>query len=177
MAILTTFKNDIEGTLVMSDGTSPTPLSATATFLRGDFAVNGPLKTILNETVVIESRGIFRTVAHGARIYPAGSFSCLLAEFETDDGTPQDLVFASGTAFSAAVSTLGANARKHTLDLAWTMEGTDLGDAADHTLTLTDCEVVVDSFTEAREGNYVQFSFVCYGTVGASGGWTLAGLT
>jgi hypothetical protein len=45
------------------------------------------------------------------------------------------------------------------LDVLWTIEGTDAGDASDHTVSLSDCHLKID----AKEGDPNSFSIT--GTV------------
>jgi len=66
-------------------------------------------------------------------------------------------------AFSSAVSTLGANAEVYAVKLTLTIEGTDHGDAADHTIVLDDCTCSVD-FAEG-DPNSLSVSFTCYGAI------------
>lgn len=162
MAVSNIVKNDIEGSITLADGTG-TPVTHTVTYDRGDL-VAGPFKKIMNEDVVIESRGRFRALAHGARIYPTGTFSFWYREFTNASGALPDMLLGTGTAYSANVSTLGAAARKYALKLTLTVEGTDLGDSADATLILNDCVFTIDQFSESREGNFIAVSFVCYGS-------------
>jgi len=162
MALSTQIKNDIEGSIVINDGTG-TPLTKTASFVRGDL-VYGPFKKVMNEDVIFETRGVFKGVGHGARIYGAGSFSAWFTEFTHASGTIADMILGTGTAYSAAVSTLGANARKLAHQIVLTVEGTDLGDDADGVLTINDCVIQIDQFSEAREGNFLAISWVTYGS-------------
>ena len=163
MAISTVVKNDIEGSIVLSDGTG-SPVTLTVDVCRGDFS-GGPFREVLNETVVIERRGQFKGLAHGPRIYPTFTFTAHMTEFTNASvGVLSDFLLRQG-AYASNISTLGANARKYTLDIALTWEGTDLGDDADSTLTMTDCEIVIDSLSEASEGNSFSISGTCYGAV------------
>ncbi len=172
MALSTEVKNDIEGTISVADATA-TPITHTSLYDRGDLVV-GPFKKILNEDVVIESRGVFKSLAHGGRLYPAGTFSFWYTELTHASGTLADMLLATGTAYSSNVSTLGANARKYALNLTLTIEGTDLGDDADSLLVLPNCVFTIDQFSESREGNFLSISWVCYGT---PTGLACAGLT
>ena len=150
-----------DGSLVINDGTG-VPISITVQFDTGDFAISG-LKAKLAETNPYETRGLLRTVRHTTRSYPTGSFSCMMADLsEATVGTVADAILKNG-AFSAAVSTLGANAGVYTLQLVFTCEGTDHGDASDATFTMNDCECSID-FSEGDPDQF-SISFTVYGSI------------
>lgn len=163
MAVSTVYKTAIDGSIKLLDGTSGTPLEITLSYDNGDFSC-GPLKDVLNEDVAFERRGKFMGVRAGARIYPTGSFTATMTQFsDATAGTLADFLLRNGN-YSAAVSTLGSTAEIYTVDIELTVEGTDHGDAADHTMTLEDCSVRIDSFSEG-EPNSFSISFTCYGAI------------
>jgi hypothetical protein len=73
-----------------------------------------------------------------------------------------DIIRRQGS-YAAAVSTLGSSADVYTLKLTLTVEGTDFGDASDHTIVLNDCECSVD-FAEGDPNSFT-INFTVYGTV------------
>lgn len=161
MAASTIVKHLYDGTLKAQDGTG-VPLFIVVPFSVGDFALSG-LSQKQNATVAYEARGVLTSVRKAARTYPSGSFSFQIADYsDAVDETAADF-FLKQNAYSAAVSTLGASADVYTCDLVWTIAGIALGDVADHTITLTDCDVTLDM--SEGEPNSGSISFTCYGTV------------
>jgi hypothetical protein len=74
----------------------------------------------------------------------------------------QDAILKKG-AFSAAVSTYAASADVYTLDLVFTIEGSDFGDSGDHTRTYEDVECSI-AFSEG-EPNTFTVSGTVYGAI------------
>ena len=71
-----------------------------------------------------------------------GSFTAYLRDFsDAAYATLVELMTNTGQVGSTWVSTLGANAEVKTFTLTWTVEGTDHGDAADHTLVASHCYI------------------------------------
>ena len=162
MALSTVVKNMRDGSLTMSDGTGGTPISITVQFDQGDFSITG-LKAKLAETTAYETRGLLRSVRHTTRVYPTGSFSCMMADFsEATTGTVADAILKNG-AFASAVSSDGSTADVYKLDLAFTCAGIVHGDAADHSFTLSNCECSID-FSEG-DPNSFSISFTVYGAI------------
>lgn len=150
-------KTAVMGSLTVLDGTG-SPVSLVVPYTRGDLSI-GPLGPKLNEPVKIGARGKHLSVAYGARVYPTVSFSAWLPNITgTDAVAPGTLMeFLAGLgAYSANISTSGTGAPM-TIDLKWTIEGTNFGDTADETITANDvfCTVTI---TEAMEGNSVAIS-------------------
>lgn len=163
MALSTVIKNFTDGSLTISDGTTPTALSITVQFENGDFSITG-LAAQLSEVAAYETRGGLSSLRHTNRVYPSGSFTAKMAEFSEDDtGTLADAVLKQGTTWAAAVSTLGANADVDTRDLTFAVEGTDFGDAADGSITLEDCYLTID-FSEG-DPNTFTVNWTLYGDV------------
>jgi len=168
MAVSAFVKTNVSGTLLWEDGTG-TPLTLTLAFDRGDFALSG-LNETLNERVAIERRGRYINSAYGNRVYPAFSLSCWVSAFQDSGVAPGNaitfLTRATGSAYAAAVSTLGAGAAvPFAFDQTYTLEGTDWGDSADHTFTLADCEVLDFAFSEAADGLSIAINGVVRGAI------------
>lgn len=164
MAASTKCKNWRDGSVQIKDGTG-TPLTSTIAFDQGDLAISG-LKAALYETLVIQSRGELRCLRKGNRTFPTVSFTAL-APYFTDATTASlaDVVRKiSGGAWAAAVSTLGSTSDVFTVDLVFTVEGSDFGDAADHTITLEDVELEL-SFAEGNPSNTFSISGTIYGAI------------
>lgn len=159
MAESTAPKTRFLGTLRLTTGSST---NYTVAVEDGNLQVNG-LVADDREAIVVEDRGEFHTLVKGARKYPTFTFTAKLRDLV--DGTDPTLVgiCLRRGAFASENSTLGAN-RPWTVDLLWTIEGTDVGDAADHTMTLEDCRITDVNFAEG-DLNEVEITGVCYGTI------------
>jgi hypothetical protein len=162
MAASTYQKTNADGSIVIKDGTG-TPLTLTIPFTRGDIKI-GPLKAKLKNTVAIQARGVHLGIRHTDRVYPTFSLSCFCPEWTAaSGGTPTDMIFGKA-AFSAAISVDGATADVKTRTVVITVEGTDFGDGADKTVTLTNVECEVN-WTEDAGGNYLEISGTVYGAI------------
>ena len=163
MAASSVLKHLYDGSLTASDGTG-SPVSLVIPFTMGDLSISG-LSERQNATVAYEARGQLCSVRKAARTYPSGSFSFQIADYsDAVDQTAIDFFLAQNS-FSANVSTLtgGANADVYAVDLLFTVGGIALGDVADHTVLLTDCDVTMD--LSEGEPNMASISFTCYGSV------------
>ena len=161
MAVSTIVKNFAAGSLILKDGAG-TPASLSVDFDNGDFSLSGLTKD-LREVAKYERRGSLQSVAYGARTYPTGSFTAMMTQFtDSSAGTLADFLLKTG-AFSSNVSTQGTGSGlPYTVQLVFTVEGTDFGDSADHTFTLDDCRVSLDFY----EGDPDSFS-VSFEVLGA----------
>lgn len=163
MAVSTIPKNMTDGSLVINDGTG-TPLTITVAWENGDFSFDGLAAGGQRERVPYTSRA--KTLI-GLRmtglIYGSYSFSFTFGEFtEATTGNVMDMLLGTG-GHSARISTTVALGDVMTFDLIFTVEGTDLGDSADHTFTMTDCTADI-SFAEG-DPTTVTISGTCYGTL------------
>lgn len=133
----------------------------------GDFTLSGANSGAGSyEITKYLDRGDLGTVRRTVRSFPTGSFSAHLTELsDATNNTLWDAVNQTGS-FSAAVSTLGANADVYALKLTLSIEGTTLGEASDHTLVLNDCRCSID----VAEGDPDSFtlSFEVLGTITAT---------
>jgi len=162
MAASTVVKNFRDGSILVEDATSPTPLSHTVVFEAGDFSVSGLMANQKEVTTYLD-RGDLGSVRYTNQTFPTGSFTVHFTDLsDGSDSLLADALTKQGS-FSSAVSTLGTNAEVYTVKLTLTIEGTDHGDAADHTITLDDCACSVD-FSEG-DPNSLSVSFTCYGTI------------
>ena len=152
-------KNLNDGSITLKDGTG-TPISVTATFDAGTFTVSG-LKRILQETVAYETRGVLNSLRYTSRVYPTGSFTLHLTDFTgAGSGDVVDAIMKAGD-FASAVSTRSGEV--YTLDITFTVEGTDHSDGADHDFTLEDCECSID--VAEGDPSTITVNFTCYGAV------------
>ena len=137
MAISTVVKSYRDGSIVLSDGTG-TPLTVTVQFEAGDLSLSGTNQGNYEHTKYLD-RGELGSIRKTNRMFPTGSFTCQMTDLsDATDRLIWDIVNKTG-AFTAAVSTLGANADLYTLKIVLTVEGTNFGDATDHVLTMNDC--------------------------------------
>ncbi|MCP4915429.1 MAG: hypothetical protein GY913_00770 [Proteobacteria bacterium] len=163
MALSTVVKAFGAGSLTLSDGTG-TPVTLAVTFDKGDFSASG-FEEGLRSVAPAESRGIFKGLYYGDRGYIEGSFTVMHTQFAegSGTGTPQEFCLNIG-AYAANISTGGSvtdTASPYTIDMIFTIEGTDYGDGADSTFTLTHCRCKYD-FAEGQP-DMGTFSFTSYG--------------
>ena len=135
MAISSVVKNFRDGTILIEDGTG-VPIDITVQFENGDFSLSG--LNGFKEVTTYMDRGDLGSVRHTTQLFPTGSFSAHLTDIS--DGTDNTLIDAARKqgSFASAVSTLGADAEVMTYKVTWTVEGTDHGDTADHTIVCDD---------------------------------------
>ena len=162
MAASTVVKHLYDGQIDVEDGTTPTPVSLTVPFTVGDLSLSGYAETQRGVTAYT-ARGVLTSVRHTDRTFVTGSFSAQLADIS--DGTDNTLVdfLTKQGSYASNVSTLGASAEVYGVKITLTVEGTDLGDSADHTIVLDDCVCTVD--ISEGEPNTVTVNFTCYGTI------------
>jgi len=155
-------KNPNYGTLKIEDNTG-TPIVVTARMEQGDLAVSD-LNLYLNETVFPNARGKALPAITGDRRSPEVSFTAHFSEF-TGDGSNFSTVLKSGT-FASGVSFNGTGTKQvMAYKFTYTVEGTDLGDAADHTLVLNNCIFTGVSFSEGYPTSTASFTAVVRGSV------------
>lgn len=159
MAESTQPKSYLNGTITMTAGS----LAAyTVSVEQGNLSMSG-LTAAQKEKIVVEDRGVFSTLIHGKQKYVNVSFTAYLRDLvDATDTTLVGIALQKG-AYAAAVSSLGAN-RPYTTDFLWTMDGTSLGDAANHTVTLEDVSWDDVNFAEG-DINTVTMTGIAYGTV------------
>lgn len=165
MAISTVVKNFRDGTIVINDGTSPTPLTLTVQFEAGDFSISGLNQGNYEITKYLD-RGDLGSIRKTNRSFPTGSFTAHMTDLS--DGTDRllwDAVNKTG-AWASAVSTLGANADVFALQIVLSVEGTNFGDSTDHTLTLGNCHCSID-FAEGDPNSFT-LNFEVLGTIAAT---------
>lgn len=157
----TIIKHFTDGTVTLKDGTG-TPVTLLVPFFMGDFSLSG-LNQARRATNVYEARGQLTGLRKGAKSFPTGSFSCQIADYsDASDRTVLDFLNKQNS-YSANKSTTEALGDVYTVDLVFTVEGTDLGDAADHVITIEDCDCSMDLAN--GEPNSLTVSFTCYGTI------------
>ena len=160
MAASEVIKHLYDGSLEIADGTG-VPVLLSLAFSIGDFKLSG-LSADQGEVKPYKIRGKLQTLRTGPSSEPSGSFSAYLADVsDVADQTLIDFVLKKGS-YNGNKSTT-TNGDAYTVDLTWTIEGTDLGDVADHVITCTDCVVTMD--LSEGEPNTIAFSFTVFGSV------------
>ncbi len=153
-----------DGSLVIKDATG-TPLSLTIPRLT-DFSFSG---VVDGNRVLLKgmSRGEVAFLRKGAITEITGSLTYWLADFTAATASsPLDAARRTGY-FASAVSTAAALGDYMCYDMVWTVEGTNLGDSADHVVTFSDVTLSGD-VTESMDGNTATMSFICHGGVAFS---------
>jgi hypothetical protein len=164
MAQSTVIKNFRDGSLLFADNTG-TPLTLAIQYEAGDFSIDN-LNEGLVETTAYLDRGEFATLRKTNRVFPSFSFTAHMTDIsDATDKLLYDLARKTG-GFASAVSTLGANADAMTYKLTFTVEGTNFGDSADHTMVLNDCRITL-SFSEG-DPNSFSVSGIVYGAITAT---------
>ena len=162
MPISSVVKNFRDGTITVADNGINT---LTIQYEAGDLSLSGVNQGNYEHTKYLD-RGDLGSIRKTNRSFPTGSFSCHMTEFSDASNTNiWDLVNRTG-AFSAAVSTLGANADLYTLKITLSVEGTNFGDSSDHTLEMDDCRCTID-FAEGDPNSFT-LNFEVLGTITAT---------
>ena len=166
MAISQHIKNARQGSLTATDGSA---VVFTLSMTEGNFSLSGLMEgpsSKPTEVEAIQDRGVHHDLVYTNQVYPSGSFSGFWTDLRDGiEKTPMDLVTALG-AFASSNSTLGTG-KPWTVDLEWTVNGTSLGDGANHTLTLGDCRLTFDG-TEGMPANQFTINYTCYGAISAT---------
>lgn len=165
MAISSVVKNFRDGTILIEDGTTPTPLAVTVQFEAGDFSADGFTEGLVDVTTYLD-RGEMGSLRKTNRTFPTFSFTAHMTDLS--DATDKLLfdIVRKAAAFSSAKSTLGTNADVYTLKVTFTVEGTNFGDSADHVLVLNDCRLSIG--LSEGDPNSFSISGTVYGTVSAT---------
>ena len=162
MPISSVVKNFRDGTITLADNGINT---LTIQYEAGDLSLSGVNQGNYEHTKYLD-RGDLGSIRKTNRSFPTGSFSCQMTEFsDASNANIWDLVNKTG-AFSAAVSTLGANADLYTLKITLSVEGTNFGDSSDHTLDMDDCRCTID-FSEGDPSSFT-INFEVLGTIVAT---------
>lgn len=158
MAESTIVKTKRDGTLTIYDNGRSN--SYTVSFEAGDFSLSIPGR----QANVFPDRGVFGatpSVRWGDDQPMTGSFTAYLRD--GNDAAVAALInilTETGWWASNAVSTLGTNAEVKTWELLYTFEGTDHGDAADHTIAVDHC-ALTGSVTEG-DPSVLSISFTAF---------------
>lgn len=134
-------KHFTDGQITLADGNG-TPVTLTVPLSTGDLSISGLGKDPkARATNVYEARGAITGLRRGAREYPTVSFSAQLADVsDATDQTVIDFLLKRGS-YASNTSTSVAAGDVYTVKITLTIEGTDLGDSADHTIVMNDVDV------------------------------------
>jgi hypothetical protein len=158
MAESTIVKTKRDGILTLYDDARGN--SYAISYEQGDFSLTIPGRTIN----VFLDRGVLGatpSVRWGDDQPMSGSFTAYMRD--ANDAAAAilfNLATETGWANSNWTSTLGSNAEVFTVEMELTIEGTDHGDAADHTITIDHCALSVQ-FAEG-DPNLLTINFVSY---------------
>ncbi len=157
-------KNFRDGQIILKDGTG-TPIAVTIEFEAGDFSISGLSANSNTEVTTYLDRGSLGSVRLTSQTFPTWSFSAHMVEFsDAVTKTLWDAVNKTGT-FAAAVSTI-TNSDVYGLDCVINIEGTTLGEATDHTLTLVGNRITLD-FAEGDPNSFT-INGTCFGSISAT---------
>lgn len=166
MAYTTIPKVRRDGKIELRDGTGGSPVVLEVAYEEGNFAFDVPV----DDQTVIRDRSIISAVRKGDEQPITGSFSFFFRAFtDAAVGGIRDFITKTG-AYASNISS-GATGtpfvEHYCIDIVFTVEGTALGDTADHTATLSRC-VCSLSYAEGDPDTY-SLSFTCYGGVAYTG--------
>ena len=157
-------KNFRDGQIILKDGTG-TPIAVVIEFESGDFSISSLSANAHAETTTYLDRGSLGSVRLTSQTFPTWSFTCHMVEFsDAVTKTVWDAVNKTGT-FAAAVSTI-TNSDVYGLDCVINIEGTALGEATDHTLTLVGNRITLD-FAEGDPNSFT-INGTMYGSMTAT---------
>ena len=157
-------KNFRDGQIILKDGTG-TPIAVTIEFESGDFSISGLAANAHTEVTTYLDRGSLGSVRLTSQSFPTWSFTCHMVEFsDAVTKTVWDAVNKTGT-FAAAISTI-TNSDVYGLDCVINIEGTTLGEATDHTLTLVGNRITLD-FAEGDPNSFT-INGTMYGSMTAT---------
>ena len=161
MLISAVVKNFRDGTITLSDATTPTPLSVIVQYEAGDFSITGLNQGNLEATTYLD-RGDLGSVRLTSRTFPSFSFTAHMTDLsDATNKTLWDAVNKTG-AFAAAVSGI-TGSDVYGLKVLLSVEGTNFADPTDHTLELNGCHLTID-FSEG-DPNSFSLTGTVYGTI------------
>lgn len=163
MAESTVVKVRRDGTITIKDGAG-SPLTYTVAYENGDFAYAEDKAS----RIVIRDRGTIVGLRKGDDPVQSLSFSVHLRALAitATNATLIDVIQKTG-AWASATSTGGTGYEQFLVDVVMTIEGTDLGDSADHTATFSKVLLTYD----VKEGDPDTLSVKgeVYGTITRTG--------
>jgi hypothetical protein len=161
MALSGVIKNFRDGRETITEGSG---ISFEIAYEPGDFSMENLAESGFNVTDY-KDRGVFQTLRKTDQLYPTFSVTAHMTAFLGAVGAGNrsllDAIMRLG-GFAGGQSTLGAaSGLPYTFDFAYQVEGSDLGDAGDYTVTLSDCHAIL-SFKEGDPNSFT-LAGTCYG--------------
>lgn len=151
MALSAIAKTKRDGAITLADGTG-SPVTLTVQYEDGDLSIEGISKH-QTELVAFFDRGDFYTVRKSNTKFITFKFTAHMTEL-SDSANHNLYDFINfNNEYSANVSTLGANAEVKTLKLTLAVEGSNHGDASDHTIALNHCACEI-AFAEGEPNKF-----------------------
>ena len=158
MAESTIVKTKRDGTIKFSDNGAANEY--TVSYEAGDLSVAIPGPSVISP-LDRGSLGSPPSLRYSDDAPITGNFTAMLRDLgDATYTTLSEIITQTGDVGDNWVSTMGADGEVFTLDLEWTIEGTDHGDASDHVLTLSHC-VVSGSLSEG-DPDQISISFTSY---------------
>jgi hypothetical protein len=165
MAISSVVKNFRDGTILVEDGTTPTPISLTVQYEAGDFSLTGLNEGNIDSTTYLD-RGDLGSVRKTNRTFPTGSFTAHFTDLsDATNKTLYDMV-TKGGAWATGISTI-TGSDVWGVKVTWTIEGTNFGDPTDHVLTMTGVHFTGIDVSEGDPNSY-SLNFTVYGAITAT---------
>ena len=160
-------KTKRDGKIELIDGTG-VPVTLEVAYEDGNFSFSEPNE--FSELVVMD-RGNFAAIRKQDQQAITGSFTFHFRQFTdgSEAGSVRDFITQSGN-YSGNTSTGGTGVpyvEHYCIDIKYTAEGTDFGDDADHTVTLSKCICSLD-FAEGDPSAFT-LNFTCYGGSSVTG--------
>lgn len=163
MPISSVVKNFRDGTITLSDGTTPTPLTLTVQFETGDFSISGLSQGNTEATTYLD-RGVLGSVRLTNQTFPTISFTAHMTDIsDATNKTLWDAVNKTGS-YASAVSTIGSS-DVYGLTVKLVVEGTNFGDATDHEITCVGVHLSID-FAEGDPNSFT-LNGTIYGAISA----------
>jgi len=163
MAYSTVPKTKRDGTITLIDGTTPAAIELDVAYEDGNLSIDIPKQF---GSLVIRDRGDTVAVRKQDDQQLTGTFSFHLRQFTdgSEAGSIIDFITKSGF-YSSNVSTGATGSpyiEEYAINIKYSYEGTDHGDSADGTATLTKC--LIDSYSIAEgDPSNVTINFTCFG--------------
>lgn len=167
MAYSTVPKMRRDGKITLKDGAG-SPETLEVAYEEGNFTFT-PTKAA---QVIIRDIHAITNVRRGDEEPAAsGSFSIFLREFTDSAQAGSVLDFVNKTGHYASNISTGASGtpqiEEYCIDIEYTVEGTDLGDDADHTATITKC--ICDVVYTEGDPSTLAINFVSFGSLSYTG--------
>ena len=160
MAASTVVKHLFDGSITVEDGTG-SPVTLAVPFTQGDLSLDN-LMNAGRGVQAYQTRGTLNSVRLTSVEFPTLSFSAMLADLsDATDGTLVDFILRQNS-YSGNISTL-TGSDVYAVKVTLTVEGTDVGDASDHTIVMDDVHFTM-AIAEG-EPDTVTLSGTVYGSV------------